>query len=93
MEQSKIKVVFFGRVQGVWFRGFVQKQAEMLDVSGWVKNCSNGSVEALFCGQKEKVDELLKICKDGPPLARVSRVVCEPFLGSCDSTDFKILYG
>lgn len=93
MKQSKIKVLFFGRVQGVWFRGFVQKQAEMLGVSGWVRNCSDGSVEALCCGPKEKVDELLKICKDGPPLARVNRVVCEPFLESCDSNDFKILYG
>jgi len=86
------KVTFYGRVQGVWFRGFVKQSAELFGVVGWVRNCSDGSVEALFCGSDEAVDEVINRCKTGPPLARVDRVVSDNYSGSPLFKDFQIRY-
>lgn len=67
-----------GQVQGVWYRGWTQKTARGLGLSGWVRNRSDGSVEALFHGPAEAVDEMLAHCRKGPPAARVSAVHARP---------------
>lgn len=59
MDQAHI--LYNGRVQGVGFRFTVQRYALSLGLTGWVKNCPNGSVEALVEGQKEKIERL---CQD-----------------------------
>lgn len=61
-----------GRVQGVFFRGETVTVARRLDVNGWVKNLSDGRVEAIFEGEKENVDKAVKFCRRGPPGAHVS---------------------
>ncbi len=71
-------VVFHGRVQGVWFRGFTLRNARELGVSGWVRNRRDGTVEALFTGTDRDVTELLARCTKGPPAARVSKVITTP---------------
>ena len=86
------KVTFYGRVQGVWFRGFVKQSAQQLGVVGWVRNCSDGSVEAVLCGSDEAIDELLNRCRKGPPLARVDRVVSDNYSDSALFEDFQIRY-
>ena len=48
-------LVISGRVQGVWFRRFTQEQAQANNVSGWVRNLSDGRVEALLCGDERSV--------------------------------------
>lgn len=63
-----------GRVQGIFFRANTQEQATRLGVSGWVRNTRDGRVEAVFEGEREKVDGMLKFCRKGPPGARVSDV-------------------
>ncbi len=63
-----------GRVQGVWFRGWAVRTAEELDLSGWVRNRRDGSVEAVFSGAPDAVADLLRRCGKGPPYARVARV-------------------
>ncbi len=68
------RVVFRGRVQGVGFRNFVERQAERLAVEGWVRNCSDGSVEAVFAGSGEQVAAAVALCRDGPRMARVDGV-------------------
>lgn len=60
-----------GRVQGVGFRHFTRKNAEALNVDGWVKNLADGRVEAVFEGEEEAVQELIKRCKKGPAPSRV----------------------
>ena len=67
-----------GRVQGVWFRGWTTQEAHRLGLAGWVRNRSDGSVEALFAGPKAAVDAMLEACWRGPPGARVTAVVPRP---------------
>lgn len=63
-----------GRVQGVWFRESMRREAERLGVTGWVRNAADGSVEAVVQGADEAVDALIEWARTGPPLARVDRV-------------------
>ncbi|MHA1580763.1 MAG: acylphosphatase [Candidatus Freyarchaeota archaeon] len=63
-----------GRVQGVFFRSYTKDEADSRGVTGWVRNLSDGRVEAVFEGEKEKVEEMIQFCKRGPPAARVSGV-------------------
>ena len=67
-------VLISGRVQGVWFRASTKQKAEQLGVKGWVRNTSDGCVEAVFEGQKELVREIVEWCYHGPPMAKVSNV-------------------
>ena len=67
-------VVISGFVQGVFFRHNTRVCADELGVRGWVKNRMDGKVEAIFEGQKEKVDGLIRWCDRGPSGARVTEV-------------------
>lgn len=69
-----VRVRIEGRVQGVWFRAWTSEQAQARGLRGWVRNCRDGSVEALFAGEAKRVDEMVAACRQGPPLARVSNV-------------------
>lgn len=63
-----------GRVQGVTFRTSTRKKAQKLGVDGWVKNLSDGRVEAVIEGDEEKVNKLVGWCNTGPRLANVEEV-------------------
>jgi len=63
-----------GRVQGVFFRAWTKEKARELDIRGWVRNCSDGSVEAHVEGDEATVRWLIDIMYDGPGGARVDRV-------------------
>jgi acylphosphatase len=65
------QVVISGFVQGIGFRDFVKKHARSLELKGTVKNTSDGKVEAVFVGPKEKIDEMIILCKKGPMLSEV----------------------
>lgn len=64
----------FGRVQGVFFRAFVQDVANRLNLTGWVKNCTDNSVEIFAEGEKEKLRQFLEVCRKGPSGARVENI-------------------
>jgi acylphosphatase len=66
-----VKVVVHGRVQGVFFRATCARRAEALGVDGWVRNRSDGTVEAVFAGPGGPVGAMLDWCRQGPDLARV----------------------
>jgi acylphosphatase len=66
--------VVSGRVQGVFFRDTVRRRAEAAGVAGWVRNTAEGSVEAVFEGLPEAVDELVEFCRRGPSRAEVAAV-------------------
>jgi acylphosphatase len=66
-----------GLVQGVGYRASTQKQALLLEITGWVRNLPNGNVEVLACGEKEKVLALYAWLKQGPALAKVEQVTRE----------------
>ena len=63
-----------GRVQGVGFRAFVWRAAATLGVSGWTRNCFDGTVEALVRGPAETLDLFEQQLRQGPRLSRVDRV-------------------
>jgi acylphosphatase len=76
MKTVLVRIV--GRVQGVWYRGWTVEQAGKYGVSGWVRNRTDGTVEALFHGEDDAVERILVACRRGPPTARVDNIVTEP---------------
>jgi acylphosphatase len=68
---ARAHVHIIGRVQGVFFRHETRGLAEEICIKGWVRNTSDGGVEAVFEGRKEKVERMLDFCRSGPPGARV----------------------
>jgi acylphosphatase len=67
-----------GRVQGVWYRGWTVQEACRRGLSGWVRNRSDGSVEALFSGPVQVVEDMVQRCWNGPPAARPTSVFSRP---------------
>jgi acylphosphatase len=78
-----------GRVQGVFFRAWTREQALELGVGGWVRNCSDGSVEAELHGSEEAVAALVERMGDGPPAAQVDKVNVEK-IDASDAPVFEV---
>jgi acylphosphatase len=74
MATRTVRVRIEGRVQGVCYRAFVETAAIELELEGWVRNRTDGSVEAVFQGTGGAVAEMLRRCSEGPPAAIVDRV-------------------
>lgn len=70
----RVRVVVSGRVQGVYFRATCAREAEDAGVSGWVRNRSDGRVEAVFEGRSDAVARMVAWMRHGPPDARVDTV-------------------
>jgi len=69
-----VHVTISGRVQAVGFRYWTEWNAAELELDGWVRNRRDGSVEAVFCGPGDAIDEMLARCRSGPPGASVADV-------------------
>jgi acylphosphatase len=67
-----------GRVQGVFFRASAREEAQRLGLGGYARNLADGRVEVLACGPREAVTRLRAWLLQGPPLARVDALDCEP---------------
>ena len=67
-----VRVRIEGRVQGVFFRDWMQREARSLGLTGWVRNRLDGTVEATISGDPTLVDDMLARCRRGPPAARVA---------------------
>ena len=93
MDTLRAHVVIHGLVQGVFFRAGTRDEAIRLGVGGWVRNLPDGSVEAVFEGEKKKVEEIIGWSHRGPTGARVSSVdiTWEEFKG--EHRRFDIRYG
>lgn len=76
-----VRARIYGRVQGVWYRGWTEQEANKLELYGWVRNRLDGTVEALFIGPQMAVDAMLKLCEEGPPQASVERIETEQAKG------------
>jgi len=83
-----------GRVQGVFFRASTRDTAERLGLKGWVRNCPDGSVEAVFEGTVDRVKDAVRWCYKGPPGAHVTKVneKWEDYSGEFDGFDVRFGY-
>ena len=71
---AAVRLVISGRVQGVGFRAFVERQARRRGLRGWVRNRRDGTVETLLIGAASELGEMEAACRRGPSLAAVSRL-------------------
>jgi acylphosphatase len=92
-ERLRAQVIIHGIVQGVFFRAATRDEARRIGVGGWVRNLPDGTVQALFEGEKKKVEEIIGWCHKGPPGAHVTGVDIswEPYRG--EHRQFDIRYG
>jgi acylphosphatase len=74
VEPARRRVTVRGDVQGVFFRDSTRERANAAGLAGWVRNCRDGSVEAVFEGSAAAVEELVEFCRAGPARARVEDV-------------------
>jgi acylphosphatase len=75
MESNRVvHVLIRGRVHGVGFRAWTQHEAERRGLEGWVRNRRDGTVEAVFAGDEDTVEAMLRACRQGPAGARVEGI-------------------
>jgi acylphosphatase len=79
MNQPSIRAHVFisGKVQGVGYRAAAWDMATLLHLKGWVRNLRDGRVEAVFEGEAAQIEEILRWCHQGSPVAQVSQVTVE----------------
>lgn len=92
MENSRERahVYVSGNVQGVFFRDSTRQKAEELNLTGWVKNTSDGRVEAVFEGPTDEVRQMVDWCENGPSQADVDDVEVEYGEAEGDSESFEV---
>ncbi|MBP2295283.1 acylphosphatase [Azospirillum rugosum] len=76
-ERKAVLARIHGKVQGVWYRGWTVDTATAFGLDGWVRNRSDGTVEALFAGPPDAVDRMLEACRRGPSAAIVRDIAIE----------------
>jgi acylphosphatase len=72
--KTRSRVIVHGLVQGVFFRDSTRRRAQGESVGGWVRNRADGTVEAVFEGEPEAVERLVRFCSEGPRGAVVERI-------------------
>ncbi|MEE8575539.1 MAG: acylphosphatase [Thermodesulfobacteriota bacterium] len=92
MKQIRAHVVITGLVQGVFFRASTQDMAKELALTGYVRNCPDGTVEAVFEGPEEKINEAADWCHSGPAGARVEKADIEFSEFKNEFNDFVVRY-
>jgi acylphosphatase len=90
--KRRVHVIVEGRVQGVFFRAYTRDEAVRLDLSGWVRNRPDGSVEALIEGEKSSVEKMVHWFHQGSPHSLVEKVRTTEETPVGDSATFEIHY-
>jgi len=91
-EKIRAHIFVSGRVHGVFFRAETQEKAQQLGLTGWVKNLADGRLEAVFEGEKEKIEEMVKWAKKGPTGAIVNNLELTWEEYRAEFTNFEIRY-
>ncbi len=76
--KTRMHIFVSGKVQGVFFRSSTEEKAQEIGVTGWVRNLADGRVEAVFEGEQEKVEEMVRWCKKGRQYSVVDSVEIIP---------------
>ena len=90
MAKRRVRLYIRGRVQGVFYRDSTQREAQRMELRGWVRNRSDGSVEAVAQGPPERVAALIDWCHEGPPLAQVAEVAVTEESGDTEELEFEV---
>lgn len=91
-ETEQMHLYIRGRVQGVFYRASARQEAVRLGLTGWARNCPDGSVELVAQGPRPLCEELLRFCHEGPPGARVDEIDVSWGEPSTEYVDFTIRY-
>jgi len=75
--KKRIHIIIGGRVQGVFFRYGTKRQARILNVTGWVRNNLDRTVEIIAEGEEDNLKQLIAWCRKGPLIARVDNIKTE----------------
>lgn len=91
-DNIQIKLVITGRVQGVFFRAETKKTADRLGINGYVKNLSDGSVEAVIKGDPASVSQMTEWCRKGSAISKVQSVKTEEISSVSNFNTFDVRY-
>ena len=90
--EERVRVLVYGKVQGIGYRSFVRKYAKMLGLKGYVRNLPENKVEAVFCGDKKDIERMIEIMKKNHPLAEVKDIKVEKIDTETNFSDFHIIF-
>lgn len=76
---TQLRLIIHGRVQGVGYRDWLQDTATLHKLHGWVRNMTDGTVEAVLAGPENALMACLAACHKGPPMASVLRIETHPY--------------
>lgn len=85
-------VIVTGRVQGVYFRDYTRRQAQALNLAGWVRNLPDGTVEALISGNEKQVQQMIDWFATGSPMSQVTGVDASEIEPAESFSQFAIRY-
>ena len=91
-DMASLQAIVHGRVQGVFFRAYVEELAERLNLTGYVCNRPGSAVEVIAEGEKPKLEKLVEYLKIGPPAARVMEVIATWGEYSGGFSSFRVRY-
>lgn len=91
MSAIQASVIFFGEVQGVSFRSTVRKYSINFGITGWVKNLPDGSVQAVFVGEKSNIEDLVKAIRQNSGFANISDMKIQFQKKQRNFTEFEII--
>ncbi len=88
---KRVNLIIRGHVQGVFFRVSTRQQAQRLGLKGFVRNLSDGSVNAVAEGEHLDIEHFIRWCRRGPSAARVEEVIVQNELVTESEIDFSII--
>ena len=92
MKKARVHILISGLVQGVFFRASIAEKARKLKLTGWARNLPDGKVEAVFEGEREKIEEIFGWAKKGPRIAVIDKVDVEWKRYQGEFSSFEIKY-
>ena len=88
---KKIHIIITGAVTGVGFRWWLKMEAEKKNIHGFVKNRAEDEVEALLLGHEKDVEDVVRLCRKGPPSSKVENIKIEDYQQEYFKKSFDIL--
>lgn len=89
--KKAFRVFYRGTVQGIFFRQFIKEHADKRGITGFARNLEDGRVEAFIQGDREMVDDMIEVCRQGPKHSMIKNVEVKEDRLQDDFKDFKIL--